>query len=76
MHLLAGIIVFVFLAIGAAKDGDYSGTIFIGKVLLGIGIFLFMACILTGFSTDGAGSVFLFSIIISVIGFFMAIKEE
>lgn len=76
MHLLASIIAFVFGSIGAAMDGDYSGTIFIGKVLMGIGIFFFMACILTGFSTEGSGSIFLFSIIASVIGFFMAIKEE
>ena len=76
MHLLAGIIMFVFLAIGAAREGDYSGTIFIGKILLGIGIFFFLACILTGFSTEGSGGVFLFAIILAVVGFFMAAKEE
>lgn len=76
MHLLAGILIFIFGAIGAAREGDYSGTIFIGKILMGVGIFFFLACILTGFSTEGSGGIFLFSIIIAVVGFFMAAKEE
>ncbi len=43
MHILAFILMFVFGAIGAALEGDFSGTIFIGKVLMGIGAFLFLA---------------------------------
>lgn len=75
MYLLTGILLFVFGAIGAAMEGDYSGTVAIGKFLMGAGIFFFMACILTGFSTEGSGGIFLFSIIIAIIGFFMAAKE-
>lgn len=48
MHILAFILMFIFGSIGAAMKGDYSGTIFIGKVLMGIGVFFFLACILTG----------------------------
>lgn len=76
MHILAVIIMFVFGSIGAASKGDFSGIAAIGKFLLGIGIFFFVACILTGFSTEGSGGIFLFSIIAAVIGFFMMLTEE
>lgn len=75
MHILALILMFIFGSIGAAMKGDYSGTIFIGKVLMGIGVFFFLACILTGFSTDGSGTVFLIAIIMTIFGIFLAAKE-
>ena len=75
MHILAFILMFVFGAIGAAMKGDYSGIVVIGKWLLGIGIFFFLGCILTGFSTEGSGSVFIIAIIMTVLGGFMAAKE-
>ena len=75
MHILAFILMFVFGAIGAAMKGDYSGTIFIGKVLMGIGLFLVFGCILSGFSTNGAGEVFLFSLCMTALGVFLAAKE-
>lgn len=68
MHILAFMLMFIFGAIGAAMNGDYSGISIIGKVLLGIGIFFFVGCILTGFSNDGAGSVLLFSIVMVILG--------
>ena len=75
MHILAFILMFVFGAIGAALEGDYSGTIFIGKVLMGIGAFLFLACLFTGFSTEGCGTVVLVSIGMAVFGGILAVKE-
>lgn len=75
MHILAFMLMFIFGSIGAAMNGDYSGISFIGKVLLGIGIFFFLGCILTGFSTDGAGSVFLFSIVMVILGALLTAKE-
>ncbi len=75
MHILAFILMFIFGAIGASSRGDHSGIIVIGKVLMGIGIFFFMACILTGFKTNGAGTVFLISIVMLVIGGLLASKE-
>ena len=75
MHILAFILMFVFGAIGAAMKGDYSGIVVIGKWLLGIGIFFFLGCILTGFSTEGSGSVFIFAIMMTVLGGCMAAKE-
>lgn len=75
MHILAFILMFIVGSIGAAMNGDYSGTVFIGKVLMGIGIFFFLACILTGFSTDGSGTVFLISILMTIFGAFLAAKE-
>lgn len=75
MHILAFILMFIFGSIGAAMKGDYSGTIFIGKVLMGIGVFFFLACILTGFFTDGSGTVFLIAIIMTIFGIFLAAKE-
>lgn len=76
MYILAFILMFVFESLGAAAKGDFSGIAVIGKVLLGIGTFLFLACIFTGFSTDGSGEVVLISIIMSVIGALMAAKAE
>lgn len=76
MHILAFILMFVFGSIGAAMKGDYSGTIVIGKILMGIGIFFFLACILTGFSTDGAGAIFIISIVMAVFGALLAAKEQ
>ena len=70
MHILAFILMFIFGSIGAAMKGDYSGTIFIGKVLMGIGVFFFLACILTGFSTEGSGTVFLIAIMMMISGTF------
>lgn len=75
MHILAFILMFVFGAIGAAMKGDYSGTIVIGKVLMRIGIFFFLACILTGFSTEGSGKIFLISIVMAIFGGVLAAKE-
>lgn len=76
MHILAFIFMFVFGAIGAAMKGDYSGTVVIGKVLMGIGIFFFLACILTGFSTEGSGTILLISIVMAVLGGLLAVKEN
>lgn len=76
MYILAGIIIFILGSIGAASKGDFSGIAAIGKFLLGFGLFFFVACILTGFSTEGSGGIFLFSIIAAVIGFFMTLTEE
>ncbi|MBR6229155.1 MAG: hypothetical protein IKQ97_05410 [Eubacterium sp.] len=75
MHIIAFILMFVFGSIGAASRGDYSGVVVIGKVLMGIGVFFFLACILTGFSTKGAGTVFLVSIVMAVLGGLLASKE-
>lgn len=75
MHILAFILMFIVGSIGAAMNGDYSGTVFIGKVLMGIGIFFFLACIVTGFSTDGSGTVLLISILMTIFGAFLAAKE-
>ncbi len=75
MHILVFILMFVFGAIGAAMKGDYSGTIVIGKVLMVIGIFFFAACILTGFATEGAGTVFIIAIVMIIIGGWLAAKE-
>jgi hypothetical protein len=76
MHILAFILMFVFGAIGAAMKGDYSGTIVIGKVLMGIGTFFFLACILTGFSTEGSGTIFIIAVVMAIFGGLLAAKEE
>ncbi len=76
MHILAFILMFVFGAIGAAMKGDYSGTVVIGKVLMGIGIFFFLACILTGFSTEGSGTIFIIAIVMAIFGGLLAAKKE
>ena len=68
MHILAFILLFVFGAICAAMNGDYSGIVVIGKWIMGIGVFLFVVCILTGFSTEGSGTIFLVSIVMTVLG--------
>lgn len=75
MHILTFILMFVFGAIGAAIKGDYSGTIVIGKWLMGIGLFFFFGCILIGFSTEGSGTIFLISIIMIILGAVLAAKE-
>lgn len=75
MYLLAAILMFIFGAIGAAKEGDYSGIGAIGRVLMGIGVFFIFGCIITGFSSDGSGDVFVFAIVIAVLGGFMIAKE-
>lgn len=76
MHILAFILMFIFGAIGAAMKGDYSGTIVIGKVLMGIGIFFFLACILTGFSTEGSGTIFIVAIVMAIFGGLLAAKDN
>ncbi|MBQ1311812.1 MAG: hypothetical protein IIY55_08175 [Blautia sp.] len=75
MYIFLFLLIFVIGAVGAARKGDYSGTIFIGKVLMGIGLFLVFGCILSGFSTNGAGEVFLFSLCMTALGVFLAAKE-
>lgn len=76
MHILVFILMFVFGSIGAAMKGDYSGTVVIGKWLMGIGVFFFLACILTGFSTEGSGTIFLISIVMAIFGGLLAAKEN
>lgn len=76
MHLLAFILMFMIGAFGAASKGDYSGTVFLGKIFMGIGLFFIFGCIITGFSTDGSGTICITAIVLGIIGFFMAAKEE
>ena len=76
MHILIFIIMFIIESIGAALNGDYSGTVIIGKVLMGIGIFCFVGCILIGFSTEGSGKIFLISIVMTIVGRLLAKKRE
>ena len=75
MYLLSAIILFIFDAVGAATKGDFSGTIFIGKVKIGIGLFFFVGIILIGFSTEGSWTIFIISIIMVALGVVLASKE-
>ncbi len=75
MHILAAILMFVFGSISAAMKGDYSGIVVIGKWLMGIGVFFFVACIVTGFSTEGSGTIILFSIVMAFVGGLLAAKD-
>ena len=68
MWILAAILFFIFESIAAAGKGDRSGLDIIGKVLMATGTFFFIGWIITGFSTDGSGMIFLFSIIIAIVG--------
>ena len=72
MYIVAAILIFVFGAIGAALNGDYSGFFVIGEVLMVIGIVFFLGCILSGFSTDGSGTIFLISIVMVIVGVLLA----
>lgn len=45
MHILVFITSFVIMSIGAASDGDWSGIIFIGKVIGFIAFMLVFALI-------------------------------
>lgn len=66
----------IISAIAAEINGDYSGTTFIGKCLLGIGCFFFVIMILTGITSDGTGTVFVFSLVTIILGGILAGKEN
>ncbi len=75
MHLLAFILMFIISSIAAALKGDYSGTAFIGRILIAIGIFFFFGCILTGFSAEGSGTIFIVATAMTIFGGFLAAQE-
>ena len=75
MHILTFILIFLVGSVSATSSGDWSGIAAIGRVLSGIGALFFFGCIVTGFTSDGSGTIFLASIVMVVIGLFMAALE-
>ena len=75
MHILAFILMIIVASIGAALNGDYSGIAFIGKVMMGIGMFFFFGIIIIKFSTEGSGKIFVYSIFMILIGGIMTLKD-
>ncbi len=75
MHILAYVIMSIFDALGSAAGGDYDGINKLGGWFVGIGLFFVFGCIITGFSTDGSGTIFLVALVMAVLGFFMSAKR-